>query len=146
MDNVNYKSVFRVLKSKYPTIAKELMPEPQLNDYSQITQIFKKFARQVKYSEKDIRKNKDESLLLFVAVIIQAYDPACFVDQNKKLKNGLRAAITQNLECDKTWISHLLRIVRSYMRIHKTFAGQVTYLYDKVIGADENTSNRHKKD
>lgn len=140
MSEVNYKSVFQILKDRYPSIAAELAPEPEIKDFGQIPGILCRFQNVTGYTKPDIRRNLDESMLLFVSIIIKAYDPGCFVDQKKKMTNGLRAELTKVFGCDKTWISHLLKIVRTQMRIHRAFRDEVNYLYSELIssGADEN--------
>jgi hypothetical protein len=143
MSGINYKQAYQTLKRKYPSIANELAPKPQLTDQSLIPEIFGKFCQTGNFSADDIKRNKDDLMLLFIAVVVSAYDPAFFVSDVKPIQYKLRAQIAELMDCHKTWISHLLKSVRVYMRIRKAFRMEVDYFYTQVISnsahADTNT-------
>lgn len=138
-DKINYKSVFRILQNRYPSIAEELTPEPVKKNLNDMKALVREYAKLKKYTLTDVYKNKDESRIIFCALAVKLYDPLFFIDMEKALKYGLRAEIARQMKCHGSIISYTLQTVRIYMLTYKDFRNEVDYLYSKIIGKDEYT-------
>lgn len=132
-NKINYKSVYRILQNRYPSIAGEITQDPVETDLREIKNLLKLYTELKGYSLSDVYKNREQSRMVFVALIIRIYDPLFYVDEEKRLKHGLRPELTRQLRCHETWISHLLQTVRTYMRAYPAFRKEVDYLYSRVI-------------
>lgn len=137
------RSVLRLLKKNYPAIYDELSQKPVLTYQEQIGALVKLFIQVKNISFEDLIKNRDQARMLFITIVVKAYDPVFFIDQDKTLMRGLREKLASVLFCHETQISHTLSTVRTYLRVYKDFREQVGYIYGKTVNVlkDESESN-----
>jgi hypothetical protein len=137
------RSVLRLLKKNYPAIYDELSQKPVLTELNLVDQLVSLFLRVKGITLEDLVKNRDQSRMLCITVVVKAFDPVFFIDQDKNLMRGLREKLSSVLLCHETQISHTLSTVRTYIKVYKHFREEVTYIYGKTVNVlkDESESN-----
>lgn len=124
MADINYEILGRKVSELYPEIAKELIKSPQLCDISLIEEIHDHH-----FSENQSAKSK----LIFIAVILQLYDPDVISGWKMLCKSsGIRSklAILLNVSCPQ--ISNHIQTVRNYYTIYRKFKTEVDYFSDLI--------------
>ena len=132
---MNEKTVVRLLRKNYPTIFDELTQRPELVDMKQVERMFRLFCQVKEVPADHVIKNRQQSRLLFITVVVKAYDPLFFVDHDKTLIRGLRERLANVLKCHETQISHTLATVRTYLKVYKSFRSDVVYIYNGLMKA-----------
>lgn len=132
-ERVNYKSVVRLLKKKYPSIYEELALEPVLNDLTMVEPLLGRFCLLKGLTRAEFVKNKENCRLQFLAVVTKVFDPSFFVDDDKKLLSGLREIISALAFTQGSQISYNLKTVRTYLRSYPSFKREVDYLYATIV-------------
>lgn len=127
------RSVLRLLKKNYPAIYDELSQKPVLTDQEQIDSLVGLFLGAKSITLEDLIKNRDQTRMLFITIVVKAFDPVFFIDQDKSLQRGLREKLASVLCCHETQISHTLSTVRTYLRVYKNFREEVGYIYGKTV-------------
>ncbi len=129
---IDYKSVFMLLRDKYPTIAEELAPMPRKADLTDMGGIINRFMEIKECTFEDLQGNRDDLQVLFLAAVVQMYDPAFFIYERKKLKTGLRASLHGFLGGDPTFISHRLRSIKMYLQVYQDLKAEVKTISEQL--------------
>ncbi|MDX9847453.1 MAG: hypothetical protein RBT74_10775 [Tenuifilaceae bacterium] len=137
------RSVLRLLKKNYPAIYDELSQKPVLDDLERVGDLVRLFLQVKSIPLEDLVKNRDQSRMQFITVVVKAYDPVFFIDQDKTLVRGLREKLASVLYCHETQISHTLSTVRTYLRVYKHFREEVGYIYGKTVNVLKDESANH---
>lgn len=123
MADINYEILGRKVSELYPNIAKELVKSPQLCDISLIEEIHDQH-----FSDKQSAKSK----LIFIAVILQLYDPDVLSGWKRNLCRGIRNHIAILFSVSDTAISNNIQTVRNYYAIYRKFKTEVDYFSDLI--------------
>lgn len=129
----DYKTVFRLLQKKYPSIFEELAQQPILNDLSMVEPLRGRFCLLKGLTVDEFTRNKANCRLLFLAVATRIFDPMFFVDEDKSLVVGLRDRLAAMSNTQGSQISHNLKTVRTYLRAYPSFRKEVDYLYATIV-------------
>jgi hypothetical protein len=135
------RSVLRLLKKNYPAIYDELSQKPMLSDQQNISILFSRFIEMKGLTLDDTLKNKGNSRMVFIAVVIKAFDPQFIVDEDKPLGKGLRKNLSELFRCQGPLISYISASVRTYLQVYKPFKEEVAYIYEKIVQDYESESN-----
>ena len=129
----DYKTVYRLLRKKYPSIFEELAQQPILFDQSMVEPLLGRFLVVKGITAKEFTSNKSNCRLLFIAVATKIFDPLLFVDEEKKMLGGLRDRLAEVANTDGSQISHNLKTVRTYLRAYPSFRKEVDYIYATIV-------------
>lgn len=131
------RSVLRLLKKNYPAIYDELSQKPVLMDQRDIIVLFNKFLNLKGITLDEVVKNRGNSRMVFIAVIIRAFDPQFLVDEDKPMGKGLRKNLSKLFRCQGPLISYISASVRTYLQVYRPFKEEVAYIYKKIVRDDE---------
>lgn len=129
----DYKTVYRLLRKKYPSIFDELAQQPILFDQDMIEPLLGRFCLLKGLTNQEFIANKANCRLLFLAVATRVFDPMFFVDEDKSLVVGLRDRLAAMSNTQGSQISHNLKTVRTYIRAYPSFRKEVDYLYATIV-------------
>jgi len=127
MQHINYEVLGKKLIERYPTVAKELIQLPALQDLKLLPAI-----QELIYSNiRILPKSKTIKKEYLVSILLTLYDPDCLAGY-KKMRKGLRKAISELLNCDPSLISHNIKKVNIYIAVYEEFADNTRYLADII--------------
>lgn len=127
------KSFYRLCKREYPSIVQELTPKPVLNNFKSIPDLLNRYCELSGSTIDDVRKNRNNERLVFIAVVVKAFDPISIDDIENLLPRGLRIVLSDVLHCHTTQISNSIQTVRTFMKIYADFRDRVSYFYSEII-------------
>lgn len=130
---MSIRSALRLLQKNYPTIYNELNQKPSLTNLDNINQLLNLFCNLKGLTFEEVIKNRDQSRILFITIIVKCYDPIFFIDEEKVLKRHLREELSNVLFCHETQISHILSTARTYLKVYKQFREEVDWICEKLI-------------
>jgi hypothetical protein len=129
---MDYKTFFNRVQKTYPFVTKHLAPKSHLNDMSQLPDLLDRFIAISGHTRDDVMLNKNDSRILFVAVIIQLSDPL-FYNFDERARYRLILSISRLLRCDRGQILYNLRKSKNFWKVYPEFRSQVEDLYRKII-------------
>lgn len=133
--------MMRLLRKNYPIIFDELTQQPALTDLQRIGDLLTKFCEVKGINCADVIKNKDQSRMIFIAVVAKAYDPMFFVDEDKFIMYKLPVTLSEKLLVSRSQISHILSTVRTYLKVYKPFREEVSQIYALIIHSVHENKN-----
>ena len=120
---VNYEILGRKVAELYPDIAEKLIVSPVLSDTGFITEI-----KEIYFSDSQSTKSK----LVFIAVILNLYDPDVLSGWKRNLCNGVRHILASLFGVSDTAISNNIQTVRNYYTIYRKFKTEVDYFSSEI--------------
>jgi hypothetical protein len=126
------------VKSKYPYVVDELMPEPVACDISNLPEILDSFIEISGFSLHDIRGNKHDARLVFVAVAVKIFDPAYFkYNDDSHSPYRMLQTMYRTIGCSRGQILYNLQKVKSYYSIYPEMRRKVDEIYAKLMAEHE---------
>jgi hypothetical protein len=107
------------LRVLYPELVKELEKKPRLSDISAIPELIKTY-----YDPAD--------RLVFLAVILNLYDPDVLAGWKRNLCRGIRSQLAELFDVSPTAISNTVGTAQNYMLIYKNFKDKVERLSNEI--------------
>ena len=119
----NYEILGRKVAELYPDIAQKLRVTSILIDPELITDIRERY-----FSSTDSTKSK----LVFIAVILNLYDPDVLTGWKRNLCKGVRHCLASQFSVSDTAISNNIQTVRNYYTIYRKFKIEVDYFSEQI--------------
>jgi len=129
---MDYKTFYNRVQKTYPFVTDHLAPDPFLREMTQLPDLLDRFVAITGYSREDIIKNRNDSRILFVAVIIKLSDPL-FFNFDERARYRLILSLSRILRCDKGQILYNLRKSKNFWKVYPDFRDKVGHLYDQII-------------
>lgn len=129
---MDYKTFYNRVEKTYPFVTKHLAPKSHLNDMSLLPDLLDRFIAKSGHSREDVMRNRNDSRILFVAVIIKLSDPL-FYNFDERARYRLILSLSRLLRCDKGQILYNLRKSKNFWKVYPDFREKVGHLYDQII-------------
>ena len=129
---MDYKTFYNRVHQTYPFVVKDLAPDAYLREMKQLPDILERFIAISEFSREDIILNRNDSRIVFVAVIIKLSDPL-FFNYDERARYRLILSLSRLLRCDKGQILYNLRKSKNFWKVYPEFRSQVEDLYRKII-------------
>lgn len=119
----NYEILGRKVAELYPDIAQKLIVHSVLSDPELITEL-----RELYFEHIDSTKSK----LVFIALILNLYDPDVLTGWKRNLCKGVRHTLAGMFSVSDTAISNNIQTVRNYYAIYRKFKTEVDYFSSEI--------------
>ena len=127
------RKFYNRVKQKYPYVVDELMPEPVTGDIGNLPGILESFIEVSGFTEADIRKNKNDARLIFVAVAVKIFDPAYFkYKDDSHSPYRMLQTMYQLIGCTRGQVLYNLQKVKSDYSIYPGIRRKVDDIYGQM--------------
>jgi hypothetical protein len=128
---MDYKTFYNRVQKTYPFVTDHLAPKSHLKDLSQLPDLLDRYIAISGHSREEVMRNRNDSRILFVAVIIKLSDPL-FYNFDERARYRLVLSLSRLLRCDKGQILYNLRKSKNFWKVYPDFRQKVGHLYDQI--------------